>query len=491
MSAQTFPNSPMGLPSSVNFNLPASLSDSCRSYSVSVSPDGQTSVVGPTPIATPFIANGAANFGNYSAQNITFTIPSGNSESVFLDPTCTNVSFSLTYTVTTASSATNALMTLLGSGASWIDTLTLYNNNSPVETINSYGLLQNFLLNNTVNNAERTGGVGVSMGCDNNSQNGIDLAHTGAATTYRYTFCIPLLSVIGVNTSDKLIPIGSIQNMMLQLTTANITPIGSYCTAVVSQPVLTPFILADWSLNMKYIDLGDLSAQMLRQTLQNGKWYIKSSTYTNASVNIPVGTAGSVQSMLQIRNTSCKSVYHTYGFAQGGATPSGLYDAVNVGLTSRQLVCSGSYYPNKPLNDCRDPAIAYTYLINAFGGGLAKSLGTIVARDTYNSILPSIPAGSDSSLIIPNINGTRPPAVGSDLGNQIIVKFPSMAYYGYDLEKVAGSVLFQGINTRASPPMINTVFGVASTANITLQSWGYSDIVLEIDVNTKQITPYI
>jgi len=488
MSAQTFPNSPMGLPSSLKFDLPPSMSDSCRSYSVNVSPDGITQVVGNTPITTVFVANSSGAFGNYTAQNVSFTIPSGMSDSVFLDPLATTLSFSLTYNVTTASSATAALIHLIGSGASWFDGLTLYSNNQPIETINQYGLLQNFLLQNTVNSSERNGGISVSMGADSNSNNGIDLAH-GTIASYRYSFCIPLLSVIGANAGDKLFPVGSVNNLQLVMTTANITPIGSYCTAVATQPVFSAFTLGDFNLNMKYIDVGDLSAQMLRQTLQNGKWYIKASTYTNSSVNIPNGSSGAVQALLQIRNTSVKSIFHQFGITQGAVSPNGYYDALNIALTSRQLTTGSQFFPNRPINDCRAPAEGYNYLIQSLGGGLTKTLGTVVNRNTYNSVIPSIPSGSDTALVVPSA-GTRAATTNDDSGSQIVLKFPSMAYYGYDMEKSSG-ILFQGVNTRASPPFLNLFLGAASTSTVTCQAWGLSDLVLEFDLNSKQITPYI
>ena len=343
-------------------------------------------------------------------------------------------------------------------------------------------------MNNTVNYAERYGGISVAMGADSNSMNGIDLAV--AAGTYRYSFCIPLLSVIGVNGCDKLFPVGSVNNLQLVLTTANICPVVSYCTTFpTSQPVIGAFTLSEFVLNMKYVDVGDLSAQMLRQTLQNGKWYLKTSTYTNSSVNIPNGSNGSVQTLLQIRNTSVKSILHQFGIAQGSVFPNGYYDAVNIALSSRQAQIGGSFWPNRPLRDCQAPAEAYPYLIQALGGGIAKSLGTVVTRSNYNAVIPSIPAGSDSSLVVP-ASGVRAAPTGGDESNTIISKYPNMAYYGYDLEKSAG-ILFQGVNTRASPPFLNLILGTAATSAITCQAWGYSDLVLEFDLNAKQITPYI
>jgi hypothetical protein len=488
MASTAFPASPIGLPYALKYDLPPSLSDSARAYSVNVAPDGITSVAGPTPTTTAFVTNSTGAFGNYSSQVVSFTIPSGMSDSVFLDPACTTLSFTLTYNVTTASAgATNGSINLIGSGASWFDSLVLYSNNTPIETINQYGLLQNYMLQNTVSASERNGGISIAMGTDNNTANGLELAHAPVAS-YRYNFCIPLLSVIGVN-SDKFFPIGSVNNLQLQMTTANLTPIVSYCTAITTQPVFSAFTLSEFTLNMKYIDVGDLAAQMLRQTLQDGKWYMKSMTYTNSSVTIPSGSNGTQQLLLQIRNSSVKSILHQFGIAQSAACPNGYYDAINPALTSRQCQVGGQFFPNKPINDCARPAEGYTYLIQSLGGSIPKALGTVVSRDMYNAVLPSAPTGSDSYLVVPAA-GLRPAAPGSETTYAQISKYPNSAYYGYDLEKSSG-ILFQGVNTRASPPFLNLFLGAASSSSIICQSWGMSDVVLVIDTVAKQVQAFV
>lgn len=485
-----FPSSALGLPSSLQYSLPPSMSDSCRSYSVHVAPDGITTVTGPVLTATAFVANSTGQFGAFTNQVISFTLPSGMSDSVYMSPIDTTLSFTMSYTTTTASSATAALLQLIGSGASWFDQLVLYSNNTPVETINQYGLLQNFLLNNTVNQAERIGGISVSMGADSSSMNGLNLGHTGT-TTYRYNFSIPLLSVIGINGGDKLLPIGSLNNLQIQLTTANQHPIASYCTAVATQPVFSTGVTLDnFSLNMKYIDVGDMASAMLRQTLQDGKWFIKACTYTNSAQQIPSGSTGALQMLLQIRNSSVKSILHQFGIAPGAVCPNGYYDAIGINSSSRQLQVAGQFYPNKPLDDVRSPAHAYCYLIQALGGSIPRALGTVVDRNAYNAHIPSLYAGCDSTIVVPAAGLRAAAPGGDDYANTIIVKTPNMAYYGYDLEKVGG-VLFSGINTRASPPFLNMYLAVAATSNITLQAWGMSDLVLCVDVVSKQLTSFV
>lgn len=103
MAAVQMPKTQTGLPQQYKYELPPSLSDSARSYSVNVAPDGITSVTGPAMTTTAFVANSTGSFGNFSSQIVSFTIPSGMSDSVFLDPVNTTLSFTLTYNVTTAS----------------------------------------------------------------------------------------------------------------------------------------------------------------------------------------------------------------------------------------------------------------------------------------------------------------------------------------------------------------------------------------------------
>ena len=52
----------------------------------------------------------------FNAQTLIFDIPAGNSHNVFMDPKETQLSFRLTWVVTTASSATSPLLQLIRQG---------------------------------------------------------------------------------------------------------------------------------------------------------------------------------------------------------------------------------------------------------------------------------------------------------------------------------------------------------------------------------------
>jgi len=488
-----FPSSSIGLPKSMDYNLPPSASDSCRSYSVNLAPDGITTVSAPSQ--NLFVANQALQ-GQFNSQIISFSIPSGNSNSVFLDPTHTTLSFSLSYQITTASSATGPIVKLLSSASSFWDSLVLYSNNTPLEQINQYGLLQHFLLQNTVSYSQRAGGIS-QMGCDTNSANGIDLAHATVGT-YRYNFSIPLLSMIGIN-SDKLFPVGMVNNLQLQMTTSSLLPIVAYCSAVTTNPVFSQnFTLSEFSLNLKYIDIGEMASSMLMSTLPDNRILYKTSTYTNSQVTLPNGSSGAQQLLLQIRNTSVKSVYHQFGISNSVASqslvsPNGYYDAINITTNSRQLQVGGSFFPNRPINDVSRPSEGYLYLIQALGGSIPSSLGTVVTREMYSSVgaVASVPTGAnvDSVLVLPSALSRSAP-VGSDGGAVAVFSQPSGAFYGYDLERLGGT-LFSGINTRSTPPFLNLNIQNALNATVTCNAWGYSDVVLAFDIGSKSVQAFV
>ena len=126
-----------------------------------------------------------SNLGNFVQNIVSFDIPCGQGMGVFLDPRETILNFRLTWVVTTsytAGASSETKCNLIGSASSFFDSLTLYHNNTPLEIVQNYALLFNNLLNGSVNNSERWGGVSISMGSDTNTSTGCDL--TLAQGTY-------------------------------------------------------------------------------------------------------------------------------------------------------------------------------------------------------------------------------------------------------------------------------------------------------------------
>jgi hypothetical protein len=331
------------------------------------------------------------------------------------------------------------------------------------------------------------------MGCDTNTNTGLDIPH-GTIGTYYYIFSIPILSLIGISSNDKIFPTGLIQNLQLQMTTTSNTPFSSYCTSATTQPVMN-WYLDQFSLNIKQIDLGEMSGRLLQQNIEGGKIYLKSSSYINSGMTIPSGSSGQQQLMAQIRNTSVKSMWFMFGQTTSPALcPNGLFDSVNIAINSAVLECNsvGLKYPNKNLNPIARPAECFSLFAQSMGCSSASTYSGVISSENYNVHLPAIVAGSntDNRLVVP-ANGLRPAFTGNDNSTaNIIAKYPNSFYLGMDMEICTGSILFNGISTRSSPPILNINLATATAQTVNVNAFGLIDVVACIDVESKSITVF-
>jgi hypothetical protein len=494
----SFPSSSVALPVECDFTIPPSIPPEARTYTSSQSPNGITSVTGVALPATVFTAGSAATLANvqFSAQQLGFDIPCGQSNSTFLDCASTTLSFTLNWVVTTASviASGTPVINIISSASSFIDTLQVYANNVPIESISNYGQLQNMALSCLANSAERSGSL-TFMGCDYFQSSGINLAH-GTVGTYRYNFTIPLMSIIGMNNvGGRYLPVGMLNNLQLFIQSPSLLPIVAYAptgAGITTQPVITAPSLDSWFLNTKLVDMGASAIPLIMNSLKNGKIYIKSSTWLNSNIAIPVGTSGVGTYLLQLRASSVKSLF--WYSAQGATTqtPNGTYDAVNIGCNLKeQVIIGGGFYPNKELNPSQQPSLVMASLAGAFGYGSSYNFGGIINSYQFNSTLPSVSAGSDAQLVVPAVGGTRPVPVGSDYTAQALVNYLSCAFRGVDLEKAGKSTLYQGVNTRNTPPYVSQNYSVATTVAGTLISFALCDLILEIDPMSKSIVGYV
>lgn len=501
MSAM-MPSSPIGLPSTLDYKLPPSLSEDSKSYYVNIAPDGLQAVSGGINIGTgagtlPIAAAGGLSvLSNFNSQTLTFTIPSGTSRDTYLDPRETTLSFRMTLVVTTAPTVgTSVVQCLISSAQSFIENLQLFSNNVPLESISAYGLLANQLLMSTVNLAQRQAGVAICMGCDSDSQSGIDLPT--AVGTYYYNFSIPLISMIGLNAGDRFLPIGSISNLQLAITTSPLLPIASYTVGAVTVAGAQGVTLDQFSLNMKYISIGGMSQALLSQTLADGKYFLKAKTWTTANVNIPANSGGQINQLLQIRNSSLKSIICQNSQQMNAVTPNGLYDAVNLGVSMLNVSVNGWATPQAPLNPSQRPGQCFQSYLAALGyAGDMRLYGGCIARNNYGRTVVTVGPGNsvinpDNMLVVP-ATGQCAQENGSTGGLVTCIKNPSMHFYGFDFEKSSG-LLFNGVNSRASPPILNQfIIATTPSANATTTvAFGLVDCVLVIDSISQTIQAFV
>lgn len=510
MSAM-LPASTLGLPASLDYKLPPSLSEDSKSYFVAISPDGINKVDSAAGLPIGSLTQYFSQLNAFNSQQISFTIPSGTSRSVFMDCRETNLTFRLTIQVTAATNAAMTSHNLISSAQSFFDSLTLYSNNIPIEQINGYNLLAHQLLTSTVNSAEKFGGCATAMGCDINTQTGVDLPNGfttktategGGAGTYYYTFSIPLISVIGLNNGDRMFPIGAVSNLQLMMQTAALLPFASLnTTALTAQGAMT-VSLDQFVLNLKYVDIGMAAASLLYSSLNEGKIFIKTATWIQSSVNIPSGTAGQQNFLYQIRNSSLKSLLIQNSQANAGGAqyqaPNGLYDAINLAVTQFNVSCGGINWPQRPIDPSRQPSLAFLNYMAALGySGDYKKYGGYITRSGYgasgNATTEANIPGLDSSMVIVGVVNNCSRAESSltgATGIQRAAQFPSTHFLGVDFEK-SGGLLFNGVNTRSAPPVGNFYLNGPTQNAASSIAYGLVDCVLVIDTISQTVQAFV
>lgn len=483
----TLRETPLQLPQRLNLSIPSVMRGS-SSYSVNISPESTTSITGPAVGAILGAINEGRDYSAFVQQGIKFNIPCGESQSICLDPQSTTLSFKMTYTVTTAVDCANCAFALISSASSWFDRLSLTSSNLPMEEINYYSLVAHMMSQMTMSKSDRYGAW--VMGTDSASgSSGIDLPFE--AGTYNFHFCIPLLSsVIGLN-NEKLLPVGLIQNLVLEMTTCARYPLSCYSGATVTAAgaIAAGITLSDFKLNLRYIDLGQETAKLFLSTLGSDQtFYIKSSTYAHNSYTIPASSSGSVQIPIQIRNASVKSIWNLFSIPVelGVACPNGMFDSINPGLTSRQLVCGSKNFPSEVINDTKYPALGYYYTLQSFGRDLSISNACGVNRYNYCALYSAV-TGQDASYSLPAA-GLRPQKAGVDATENVITRYPNSFITGFNLETLNGT-LFSGINTRSINPQLNLYLSANTPVpkNITVNSFALLDCIIVIDVATRSI----
>ena len=345
------------------------------------------------------------------------------------------------------------------------------------------------MLNATVNQAERYGPFSISQGCDVDSHTGINLHSTTAIGIQYFTFTVPLISIIGLSTagtSGKLFPVGSVGNLLLRLQTTSLLHFSSFATATaITQQPIYQVSLDNWSLNMSHINIGEISGSLLKQSLYDGKYFIKSSTYTGANSSIASGTSGNVSIPLQIRNSSVKSLFWQFSVARTtGRAPNGYFDAFNLSAISVNANMGGTKFPNRTMNPTNRPSECYTNYLCAWGGQGLKNIGGLMMRSSYGATLNAV-TGSDSSIVIPSATGFRPVSqVEPVTGINTVQQFPNMHFKSLNLERISGS-LFSGINTRMAAPFLELQIATALTDSVTCFAFAMSDCIIKIDPATK------
>jgi hypothetical protein len=438
------------LPSEMNFQLPPSLPMGSKNFEIRVQPVNQQSFV--------------------KGNVIQVDIPCGR-VGQYLDPTTSYIRYKATYT----HAGTNGtdFSYLLGSAYSPFIRQEVYGNNSVLlESINEVGVLTSMLLNISLNDADKKG-LSPSLGFDGDNITAYGAsANTGhqinkdtSINNLIFEYATPLVGILGTGT-DKMFPIGNIFGLRFELTVDDY----AFFTKAATANTISGFTISEFEFVANVIELAP-EAQALISQANPEKIYIRSQTYRQSSAVLPSSAGvGAYDLLCGIRVSSLKSLFiQTYNSNMVDGKYGSILGNYDQGTC---LLINGQAYPQRTLNPAGHPADAFIELQKSLGAlSLSVFNGAVSKRGYYKS-------STAYSLCLAYTS-----AVGS------IVTSPNQAFLGIDTEVVARkNNLLSGISCNNSPMFFRAQIGatLAAYAHV-VNFFGFYDVILEVDVNAKNI----
>jgi hypothetical protein len=357
-------NTPIGIPSELNFSLPSSMVPS-RKFELRVQPYGQSTF-------------------NAAGQSIKITLPQMqrtlyNFQTAYLFAT---VSF------THAGTAGTDISYVLGSWYSLFSRQVIRAGSGYVlETIENPGQLVNAITSMTMTASEKTS-LNNSLGFFNTSgyvnignKINVDTGATdiGGATgdEKNFTFAIPL---IGILNNTKLWPAWNAGDMEIELTLNDIARYIATKTATPANTVGT-VTLSNVEFVTECLELAPEAYNMIMA--QNPeKVVLKTQTYSYGSSSLPASQgAGTIDIPFQIKVNSMKQLVW---YAQPSDAAEKTFSGVNPNLENWQFVVNGISYPQRPVQ-AKYPAEAFMQNQKSFGSVYSASHPGGATRQEFNT----------------------------------------------------------------------------------------------------------
>ena len=324
---------------------------------------------------------------------------------------------------------------------------------SIVESIQNWGQLQNILANVTLNDSQKDG-LSSAYGWSDWSTNTEAMNLNGrifAAAAETAMFAGPLNCIL--SSAEKLVPLGLMPNVRIQL---SVDSIANIFTNTVAYP--TTIALTNVELCFDMIDFGGAVDNIVKS--MGEKIYIKSQSWTSTGNTLASGVSGTVELMYNQRLSSIKSLFTNFG----GAFATSLnkqYDSYDVTSSngSYQYNIAGTMYPTREVSTANNKA--------AFIMELKQAVGGIHSLATNNfSIAPQ-----EFALV----------GIGSST-----YRIPAKFWFACNTEKLSTSGnLLTGVSTMNSAISLRINLGTATAGAYNVQLICLYDALIEIDTVSR------
>ena len=418
----------MVLPKEINYATPASLPQ-CDSKEIVLSP-----VNGGT-------FGSAASTGSNLIQ---WDFP----QSGFLDPN----SLYIRYRVKTTGVATNVHSCKKLPVYTLLQRLEVLFGSQIVENINDYNVYANMWMDMQLDPAQRYGsanqyGLSASGSLADTDGGASTIAASTTSFTNNYAAPLPCL----LSSSDRLIPLGLMPNVRLQITTETVA------NAFLATTPPTGIEFSNIELVYTSIHFGAEVENVIKGV---DSFFIKSQSVASMSNNLSTAITGTADLVYNLRLASVKSLFCTFA-------PTGNANAINQKFDSYDLTnnngsfvfnVAGVNYPQRDISTLLHKNSLLLEIQKACGG---------LHSESYNSSISPIEWGM--------VDG------GTSTFQQ-----PGKFYFAQNLEKiVTNQTLLSGISTQSSPIVLRIVTNHTTTSPYNITMFALYDALIQINPLTR------
>ena len=383
--------------------------------------------------------------------------PSGNSSIIFdlgtsgyLDPA--TLTFRAKIVVNNATTA----QTMFGGGFSVIQRLETLFGSQVVETINNYNVVYNDFVALQYNLAQKAN-LGISYGFLNDTTDPTLVNVNGrlipAADTTVY-IAIPLVCLL--SSAEKLIPLGMMSNVRIQLTLDSIANIFSGST-------VTDYTLTNVELSYDMIRFGAGVDALVRS--MGEKIYIKSQSMSFTGSSLTSGTSGNVSLIYNQRLSSIKGLLAHFNGLDSAKCVNKAFDSVDITTNngSVQFFVNSVPYPTRAIDLLNNKAVAMSELRNFISG--------------FHTV-----QGSNQSISAKEWAYTQ--------ASTVTTTSPAKFFIGTNTEKIqdGSNALLSGISTSNSPISLVLSLGTQTGQAMNVLLLCLYDVLIEVDTVMKSAT---
>lgn len=471
----------VGFPKSLSNEIDYTLPDSVESFNVKIAPSNGSAFASPVQTLT---ASSSLNL-NGSNTNILFDLPTG-VKSQFWDPRFCFLNFRVGYEITnTPSSAVITSACLRSHANAHFDRIQIISQSGVVlEEIPQYGMVNDMLLQNEVNVADRDSlavmyGLqyevpGASSANVNQGHKlaGIDGTTLAAATTVYYSYSVPILSSLLGKGASKMLQLAT-NKLQLQLTTSAIAPI-TVVTGTATTAATFKYTIDNVSISAQIVDIGGEGVKLLGKT---GMQYYNGITYKVSSGIVPASTSGSIQLLAGIRGSSVRALF-LRSVESGISTAASLnyfYDSKAPQASSLSWLINGKQYPSNPVDLLHNPAQVFTQTQCAIGNFHTDEFKSGLVPSEYFIYIPGGTLATDADAVF-SAAGTATAAISQAQFN-----------WGLNLERISKASVMNGMNLNSSNTFLNVTLANGATNAMTMYFIAKMDALYILDTATGEV----